>query len=148
MSDSAKTSTTPKKTTTSQEDEHILEKKRLRILEQRLSQKLRQSNARRQEGRDPKSVLNRQGGKSGSPGKSSLVHAEERPSSDGELVVKRNTSPRGLTPPVELLGSRDIADVDRGVNLPFVREILNDKDKLEKVKQLQVRIILIIILSS
>ncbi|CAB4000368.1 Hypothetical predicted protein [Paramuricea clavata] len=116
------------------EDKEITEKKRLRILEQTLSQKLRLSNARRQIGKESGSIRKEIGKKSGT---SSLLHTEERASSDSELIVKRNVSPRGLTPPVELIGGGDIDEDDRGLRTQLMVNMFKDNHKLQKVKRIQ-----------
>ena len=103
------------------EDKRILEKKRLQILEQKLSQKLRQSNARRQVGKESESSR-----------EMSLQNAEERASSDSELMMKRNDGLR--EPPVESGKATDMDEVDGGLRT----QLFMDNDKLEKVKQLQV----------
>jgi hypothetical protein len=128
--------TTPSKTP--MEDKEITEKKRLRILEQTLSQKLRLSNARRQIGKESGSTRKEIGKKSGT---SSLLQKEERASSDSELIVKRNVSPRGLTPPVELMGGSDLDEEDGGLRTQLMVNMFKDNQKLQKVKRIQVRII-------
>ena len=124
---------------TSTEDKQTLEKKRLRILEQKLSQKLRQSSARRQIGKASEGVGKAIKKESGSGRELSLQHRDERPSSDSELVVKRNNISRGLTPPVELVGGREMDDEDGGLRTPLLSNILKDNDKLANIKRIQVR---------
>ena len=111
------------------EDKQLLEKKRLRILEQKLSQKLRQSKALRQIGKKSEYPH-------GSKDKMQLT--DERPSSDSELIVKRSTGRRGLTPPVAMPSDNDVSVVDGGLTSQFMMNIFKDNETLEKVKRLQV----------
>ena len=136
--DSASMSKTTTPSKTPMEDKEITEKKRLRILEQTLSQKLRLSNARRQIGKESGSIRKEIGKKSGT---SSLLQREERASSDSELIVKRNVSPRGLTPPVELVGGSHLDEEDGGLRTQLMVNMFKDNHKLQKVKRIQVRII-------
>ena len=92
-------------------------------MEQKLSQKLRQSNARRQVGKESESSR-----------EMSLQNAEERASSDSELMMKRNDGLRELTLPVESGKASDMDEVDGGLRT----QLFMDNDKLEKVKQIQV----------
>ena len=105
------------------EDRRIVERKRLQILEQKLSQKLRQSTARRQVGKQ-----------SESPRGFSLQHGEERSSSDGESTMKRNSCPRELTSHVESGKTSDIDEVDGGLRT----QLFMDNNKLERVTRIQV----------
>ena len=92
-------------------------------MEQKLSQKLRQSNARRQVGKESQSSR-----------EMSLQSAEERASSDSELMMKRNDGLRELIPPVESGKAADMDEVDGGLRT----QLFMDNDKLEKVIQIQV----------
>ena len=148
MPNSMSKSSIPVQAKTPTEDKQTLEKKRLRILEQKLSQKLRQSNARRQIGKESGSIRKAIGKESGNCRELSLRHGDERPSSDSELIVKRNSSSRGLTPPMELVRGSDMDEEDGGLRTQLLTDIFKKNDKLEKVKQIQVRIICFIFLQK
>ncbi|XP_028397201.1 zinc finger C3H1 domain-containing protein-like [Dendronephthya gigantea] len=123
---------------TSSQTDQTMEMKRLRILEQKLAQKLRQSNARRQIEKETRTPRDQDTGKSGSPRKTTLTEGDGRPSSDSELTLKNNSNLRELTPPVELAGASGEDEVDGVVTNHSVWDVFKDVNKLNKVKQIQV----------
>lgn len=125
---------------TSSQTEQTKEMKRLRILEQELSQKLRQSNARRQMGKETRDPRDQKAGKSGSPRKTTLADGDRRPSSDSELILKKNSNLREMIPPVDLAGSSGENEVDGVITSQSAWDVFKDVSKLNKVKQIQVRV--------
>ena len=71
----------------------------------------------------------------------SLQREDERPSSDSELVVKKQNTSRGMTPPVELVGGREVDEEDGGLRTQLLTDMFKDNDKLANIKRIQVRII-------
>lgn len=111
------------------EDKLALEKARLKKLEEELSKRLRESNARNNLSRNTAALLLKVG------------QNKERASSDSELLVKKS-APRGLSPIVEL-GSVDtggVVDVSGDSNeTDAVWSIFRNLEELEKIRKIQVR---------